>query len=105
MTDGKKYRFAEKVHSKGGKQSSRFALASVLLFFADVICSFAYGGKAGAVAGGIGIIAMLFAVYGFYLGMKSFSETDVSPLFSIIGSIASGIIMVVWLTLFLTGVR
>ena len=46
---------------------------------------------------------MLLSVYGFYVGMKSFNERDVSPTFSIIGSIACGVMMVGWLTLVLIG--
>ncbi|HUM84117.1 MAG TPA: DUF6142 family protein [Lachnospiraceae bacterium] len=105
MADEKKYKFAQKVHSKGGKLSSLLALASALLFFLDAVISFANGGKAGPFIGGIAIMAMLLSIYGFYVGMKSFAETGVSPLFSIVGSIACGVIMVGWLTLFLTGVR
>jgi hypothetical protein len=48
-------------------------------------------------------MAMLFSVYGFYIGMKAMNEKEHSPILPVIGSISSGIIMVGWLGLFLAG--
>jgi hypothetical protein len=47
---------------------------------------------------------MLLSGYGFYVGMKSFEEEDVSPTCSVAGAILSGVVTVGWLTLFLTGI-
>lgn len=106
MADKRRYRFTEKVQSKDGIFSLRMAILSFFLLVADVIFSFAMGGKAGYLAGVIGLVAFLFAIYGFYTGMKSFSENKkASPLFPVIGSISSGVLVVVWLTLFLGGIR
>lgn len=105
MAKEQKYKFEKKEHSRGGKTSSFLALASAVLFFISVIVSFANGGNAGTAVGGLAFIALLFSVYGFIVGMKSFNEKNVSPLFSIVGSIACGVIMVGWLTLFLAGIR
>lgn len=106
MADKRRYRFTEKVQSKDGIFSFRMAVLSFLLLVADVIFSFAMGGKAGYLAGVIGLVAFLFAVYGFYIGMKSFSDNKkASPLFPVIGSISSGVLVVVWMTLFLSGIH
>ncbi|MCI1721997.1 MAG: DUF6142 family protein [Lachnospiraceae bacterium] len=105
MAKSQKYKFEKREQSKGGRTASFLALASAALFAAAVIVSFAQGGKAGTEVGGLALIAILFSVYGFIVGMKSFREKDVSPVLSIIGSIACGVIMVCWLTLFLAGIR
>ncbi len=103
MADKKKYRFVEKVQSRDGKLATALAGASALLFVLVVIISFAAGGKAESFVGGLALTAALLSVYGFYVGMRSFSEKNVSSKFSLIGSILSGIIMIGWLTLFLVG--
>lgn len=105
MAKEQKYKFTKPEQSKGGKFSSIMALVSAGIFAVAVVISWAYSGKAGSSVGGLAFIAMLLSVYGFIVGMKSFSEKDVSPVLSVVGSIACGVIMVCWLTLFLTGVR
>lgn len=103
MADRKRYTFTEQQESKGGRFAIRMAVASLALFVLAVLISFLKGGKGGALTGSLGFIAMMFSVFGFYMGMKSFGEPDVLPTFSIIGSIGCGVIMVGWLTLFLMG--
>lgn len=104
MADKRKYRFAEEKDSRGGKLSLRFALLSALAFVVAVILSFAKGGEAGPYVGAISIAAMLLSVYGFHVGMKSFGEPGVSPTYSVIGAIVSGIAVVGWIALFLAGI-
>ena len=54
--------------------------------------------------GAVALFAMLTAIYGFYLGLKSFRETKVSHGRSVIGSVSCGVLAVLWLSLFLIGV-
>lgn len=103
MADRKRYTFTELHESRGGRFAVKMAAASLVLFALAVFISFLKGGEGGALTGSLGLIAMMLAVFGFYMGMKSFGETDVLPNLSIIGSISCGVIMVGWLTLFLTG--
>jgi hypothetical protein len=71
-----KYAFTRKKHTKGGKLSSILAFASFLLFVGSAICSMMMGGKGGLYLGAAGFIAIGFSVYGFILGLKSFSEEN-----------------------------
>ena len=71
-----KYAFTRKKHTKGGKLSSILAVASFLLFVGSAICSMMMGGKGGLYLGAAGFIAIGFSVYGFILGLKSFSEEN-----------------------------
>ena len=103
MADKRKYRFVEKKDSKGGKTSLLFAVISALCFVVCVAISCLKDGNAGPFVGAIAIGAMLLAAYGFQVGMKSFSEKDVSPSYSVVGAILSGIVLIGYLTLFLTG--
>ncbi len=100
----KKYRFTEKIESKGGKRSVHLAAASFVLFCIDALLSLGKGGKAGYFVGVVALVAMLLSVYGFYLGMKFFSEEkEASPIYPVIGTLASGIMAVCYLTVFLSG--
>ena len=89
MSNKRRYSFIEEKPSRGGVHSIWFALASIALFCVCIVISFLYQGNAG---------------YGFYVGMKSFEEEDVSPTCSVAGAILSGVVTVGWLTLFLTGI-
>lgn len=104
MAKKQKYKFAKKEYAKKGVSSSVFAGVTLWLFLADCILSFFFRGTAGIFVGAIALMAMLFSVYGFYLGLSGFSEKGTSHAFCVLGAIVNGIMMVVWLALFLIGV-
>ncbi|MDO4620106.1 MAG: hypothetical protein Q4B09_05720 [Lachnospiraceae bacterium] len=104
MANKYRYTFTDAEESAGGLLAAKLALVSLLLFVVSAFISFLQEGGAGAYIGAISLTAMALSVYGFYVGMKSFNEKDVSPRYSIIGSIACGVIMVGWLTLLLIGI-
>ena len=93
-----RYAFAKKREAAKGKWSVGLAAASLVLFalFLD--------GKLGGLIGGTGLFAMLLSAYGFALGLSSFSEENRKHRTSMIGSILNGVILVIWLGLFLSGV-
>lgn len=99
-----KYSFAKKKEAEDGVFSSIMALVSVILFLIGSIASFVMGGKGGIYLGAMGFMAILFSVYGFYRGLRSFSEKDCNHKYSIIGSLANGVIVVGWIALFLIGI-
>ena len=51
-----------------------------------------------------GFIAIGFSVYGFILGLKSFSEENRNVLYSKVGAVANGLLTVLWITMFLIGI-
>ena len=79
-------------------------MASFLLFLAAVLLSFFLEGKYGFIVGSVSLFAALLSVYGFIMGLLSFSEENCKHHTSIIGSIANGFITVGWIFLFLMGV-
>ena len=103
MANEKKYHFRENVQSEGGRISTILAVLSFLLFIAAAAVSYVSKGNAGSFAGCMAFAGAAISIYGFRQGMKSFAEKNVSNRLSIIGSISFGIIMIGWLTIFLTG--
>lgn len=99
-----RYAFAKKKEAQKGKLSTGLAAASLLLFIMAVLLAFFMNGEFGYIVGGISLCAMLLSIYGFAMGLKSFSEENRTHRTSMIGSIANGIIMIGWLGIFLLGI-
>lgn len=99
-----RYSFAKTRESGKGKLSVGLAAASLLLFVAAVLTSYGLNETYGFIVGGICLFATLLSVYGFIMGLSSFSEEKRMHRTSIVGSILNGIIMVGWLGFFLMGV-
>ncbi len=99
-----RYAFAKKKEAAKGKLSVGLAIASFVLFGAAVLTAFFLEGSYGFVVGGISLFAALLSIYGFIMGLVSFSEEKRTHRTSIIGSIVNGILMVGWLCFFLMGV-
>lgn len=104
MAKEHKYKFAKKVYAKQGVESAALAAVSMGFFLISSLISFLFRGNAGAFVGAFALMAMLFSIYGFYLGLTGYSKKDGSHLFCTVGSIANGLLMVIWLALFLIGV-
>lgn len=99
-----RYAFAKKKEAAKGKLSVGLAIASFVLFGTAVLTAFFLEGGYGFVVGGISLFAALLSIYGFIMGLVSFSEEKRTHRTSIIGSIVNGILMVGWLCFFLMGV-
>jgi len=97
------YSFKEKKHSKKGILSTILGGISLLIFLVLAIVSASSRGNAGIYAGTIGLSAMLLSICGLIIGLISFAEEDKIYLYSKIGSVLSGVIMVGWIALILLG--
>ena len=82
-----RYSFTKKKEAGKGKVSVTMAVISLILFCGAVTAAFLLEGQ-----------------YGFIMGLLSFSEAGKGHKTSIIGSITNGIIMILWLGIYLTGV-
>ena len=94
----------EQLEAQKGKLSTGLAAASLILFITAVLLAFFMNGEFGYIVGGVSLCAMLLSIYGFAMGLKSFSEENRTHRTSMIGSIANGIIMIGWLGIFLLGI-
>lgn len=99
-----KYSFAPDQNSKGGIQAVILSGISLFLLLLTALISGAFQGKGGNYLGAFGLFSFLTASYGFLLGIKSFSEKNVNHRYSMIGSLLGGILAVLWLGIFLTGI-
>ena len=101
-----RYAFAQQEQAEGGIYSVVLAAVSFVLFLADVAVSFFLQEYviSQALIGGISICAALLAVYGFFMGMISFSAENKTHTMCAAGAIANGLLMVGWLGLYLIGV-
>lgn len=99
-----RYSFAKRRHSAGGITSTVFAGVSLGLFCIACISSMVFHGKAGMYLGLIGLMAIGVSIYGFVIGLKSFSEKNRDQLFCKAGAVGNGILMIIWLALFLVGI-
>ena len=99
-----KYSFAKKKHSGQGIASTVFAGISLGIFCAAALCALIFHGKGGMYLGALGLIAIGLSAYGFVVGLKSFAEKNRDQLFCKIGSVGNGVLMVIWLALFLVGI-
>ena len=100
-----KYTSRLRPETQGGTAAILMAAISAFLFMIAVVISYIYKGEGGNLLGAIGLVGLLLSIVGFGIGIKSFSEKEKSHRFSTIASIANGIIAVIWLALYLVGVR
>lgn len=91
----KKKRKREAVCRSGG--------SVLLLFITAVVLAYLLDDSFGFLVGGVGLFATLLSVYGFIMGLLSFSEEGRSHKTSIIGSISNGLFLIVWIGVYLTG--
>ncbi|MFR7573266.1 MAG: hypothetical protein ACLUVM_11445 [Blautia faecis] len=92
-----RYSFTKKKEAKKGKLSAGLAAASFLLFITAVVLAYLLDDSFGFLVGGVGLFATLLSVYGFIMGLLSFSEEGRSHKTSIIGSISNGLFLIVWI--------
>ncbi|MBU5479917.1 hypothetical protein [Blautia sp. MSJ-19] len=102
----RRYRYAivKKKEAAKGKLSVGLASASLLLFVGAIGIAYALEGGYGFIVGGICLFAALLSVYGFLMGILSFSEENCMHRTSVVGAILNGVFMVGWLVFFLMGV-
>lgn len=99
-----KYDFVQQEHSARGRISVLFGGISLGLLIAASVCSLALHGKGGMYLGAMGLSGICLSVYGFVLGLKSFSDKNRNLFFCKVGAVGNGILMVMWLSLFLIGI-
>ena len=100
-----KYSFTSGNGANEGLEALVLSGVSFAAFLVLIIISFALSGEGGAVLGAVGLVAMLLAMYGCYLGLKGLSARRSRPRFAAIGTISAGVVSILWLALFFVGVK
>lgn len=99
-----KYISPRKNYAQGSKVSAVIGCVSLGIFAISSLIAAGFGGNAGAYVGAGGLLSMMFAVYGFWLGMRSFSDRDKNYRYSVIGAILNGVLAACFLGVFLWGI-
>lgn len=99
-----KYKFTNKKHSIGGVISTFMAIVAIVLVIVAIVTSFKAEGKGGEEVGIFAMMSMVFSVFGLVTGLLSYREFDRYYTFSLIGSLANGIVTVILIMLFLVGI-
>lgn len=104
MAKKTRYKFAKKEYAQNGCISAWIAVVSAVSFFISVGLSVGFSGNAGSWIGGFGLLSILLSMFGFLLGAKGYSEKDCSHIFCTVGTIANGMICILYLALYTLGV-
>ena len=81
-----------KKYTKGGRLSALIALFSLMIIILAIVISILKKGNAGIYVGLMMIVALISAVTGFGIGIKSFNEENKFLTFTYIGTIANAAI-------------
>lgn len=102
--DSGELRLTDKRHPVYGVASTVLAGISFVSFAAACIISGKNGGNAGAGIGIIGILCFLLSTAGFIMAWISLHQENIRPLFPTIGSMVNGILIIVYMILYILGV-
>ena len=97
-------RLTDKRHPVSGIASSVLAAVSFISFSAACIISGRNGGNAGLGIGLIGISCFLVSITGFIMAWVSLHQENIRPLFPTIGSLVNGILVIIYMILYILGV-
>ena len=103
MSRRRNYKFTNKRHTKTGIISSGIGLFVLLLLSGLFYLSYAKSGEIGNVAGFLGFVGMLATIVGLGMGVKGCREEERFYLFSHIGCILNGILLVIFIILYILG--
>ncbi|MCI8300318.1 MAG: hypothetical protein HFI69_08205 [Lachnospiraceae bacterium] len=96
------YKFAHKKHSTKGKVSLGLAVLSLLSGIAMIVYSIESNGQANVYVGSGGLLALILTAVSFLLGLSSLKGEDYK-LFSILGSVSSGLMLAGWVSVYVLG--
>lgn len=99
----RKYGQAKLKHAKRGITSC--ILSAVVLVTLAILLIVAYysGGTAAPVIGGVGLVTLIIAICGLYLGIRGFKEREKDYLTCKIGTILSSLLILGFIMIFFRG--
>ena len=100
-----KYTFIEEDKFTDTRVSLALSVGSLAVLRVTVLISFIVQAQGGIALGCSGLIAMLFSFYAFYLGMRALSQKTESIPKATLSALASGIMSILWVVLFLLGIH
>jgi len=97
------YKFTNKRHTRLGLISSGIGLFVLLLLSGLFYLSFRQAGNIGGFAGFLGFLSLLAAAAGLWMGVRSFREEERYYLFSFVGCLLNGGLLIALILLYVLG--
>jgi hypothetical protein len=105
MKSRRKYLASKKPVSKENKLSLTLAIISAAAFLFCVAASALSGGNGASYIGAVGLASALLALYGCIVGIRELASSDKTYRRSYVGAILGGVVFIIWLAVFLTGIK
>lgn len=99
-----KYTFLEPGEMPRAKASLVFAAVSLAIFLVSLLLTWGFDGKAGMALGALGLVGALLADYAFVIGLLALARRESRQRQCLAAAICSGLMAIVWLTVFLNGI-
>lgn len=99
----RKVMFSDKQHAKKGVVASALGVIALLVLAGLIGIAYATEGNVNRIAGVIGVFDILLCGIGFVLGVISFKERDRIYVFSGAGTILNGILIFIWISIYIRG--
>ncbi len=99
----RKYGQVKLRHAKRGVGSCLFAIGVFIALSSFLAVAYTTYGGASPWIGSLGMIALLFAIIGVFLGIRGFRERERNYTTCKIGIGANGIVVLIYITLFVRG--
>ncbi len=99
------YTFLEPGDMPRANAAILFSGLSLAILLITILAAFFLGGKGGMILGAAGLAGALFALYAFVIGMIALARRESRYRLCVVSAIVSGLMMIIWLTVFLNGLR
>ena len=99
------YSFLEPGDMPRANASIIFSGISLAILLISILIASIMEGQGGMVLGAAGLAGALFALYAFIIGMLALARIESRYRLCVAAAIISGLMMIIWLTVFLNGVR
>ncbi|MCR4751411.1 MAG: hypothetical protein K5852_03860 [Eubacterium sp.] len=99
------YTFLEPGDMPRANASILFSGLSLAILLITILAAFLMGGQGGLILGAVGLTGALFALYAFVIGMIALARRESRYRLCVVSAIVSGLMMIIWLTVFLNGLR
>lgn len=99
----KRIRFSDKKHPKHGIISVVLGVLSIIILLTLCIVSGHAKGRAGMEIGALGLATMVLSIIGFVLAVRCNKEEDIYHVTPAVGSVLNGIMILLFMVLFIKG--
>ncbi|MEE8886466.1 MAG: hypothetical protein SOI56_07895 [Eubacteriales bacterium] len=100
----RKYSFLKNDDSRNSKRSIALSAVSAIIFIILILVSI-MAGVSGPASGAFGLMALIFSVIAFALGVKALTNHEGKQNLAVIGTMMSGVVMILWGGIFILGIH